>query len=829
MERGIDGAEARKRLKEFGFNELPGKNRKHIGRIAWEAIREPMFVLLLICGALYMLLGDYQEGGILLGWILVIIFVTFYQNQKTEKALQALRELASPRALVIRDGTEMRIPGREVVPGDLLLLHEGDRISADCTVIKAQNLQVDESLLTGESLPVAKLSSEIPTQDPLCKVFSGTLVVQGSAECIVTETGLNTRFGKIGKSLQSIEEGKTRLQGEMQSLIRNLFIAGAFISVAVVAAFYLTRGNFIQSLLSGLSSAMAILPEEFPVVLTVFLALGAWRLTKNNVLTRKPTAIESLGSATVLCSDKTGTITQNRMQVRGIWSPDNPALELALDAGNMASNSILEVATLASATRAVDPMEKAIREAYGKSPENQFLVREYPLSRNLLAMTKVIRNLDDSCRACCKGAPETILRLCGMDPETNPDVQHALHQMASQGYRVIGVASAECHVDDLPLTQEGFAFQFLGLLALEDPIRPEVPEAVAQCHAAGVKVIMITGDYPATARSIALQAGMKVTGTMTGEELKSLKEDQVKAKIQEVNVFARIEPEQKLQIVRALKSHGEVVAMTGDGVNDAPALKAADIGIAMGKKGTDVARESSSLVLLDDNFASIVAAIRSGRRIFDNLQKAMAYIIAIHIPIIGLTLLPAFFHELPLLLLPMHIVFLEMVIDPVCSIAFESEQEEKGIMARPPRNPDSLFFGARRLLGSASVGLLLLAAVVVVYFMSYQEGHSPGDIRAIAFSSLLIGNVFLILTHLSKTRSVWQVITEKNYSVWIILGTALLILGLSISVPYLQSLFDFDYPGLGHFIPALTASALMLLVLEGIKFTRNKAAKNHEN
>ncbi|MBS1622893.1 MAG: cation-translocating P-type ATPase [Bacteroidetes bacterium] len=827
MAKGLSAAEASEKLKTHGYNELPSSRPKSILRIAWEVMKEPMFLLLISCAVLYMVLGDYKEGSMLLSSILIIIFITFYQYQKTEKALDALKKLSAPRALVIRDGQEVRIAGREIVPGDLIIVNEGDRIPADARLEEATNLTIDESLLTGESLPISKSVSPA-AQDAHGLVYSGTLVVQGRGLAAVFATGQDTQFGQIGKSLESIEQDTTRLQKEMSVLIRNLFIIGAVISLGVVAAFYFTRGDLLHSLLSGLAAAMAILPEEFPVVLTVFLALGAWRLSRQNVLTRKPSAIETLGSATVLCSDKTGTITQNRMEVAALY--DGQAMVLREAFMQQSAIRVLACAFYASPQNSVDPMEQAFRRAFEQfTPEHAAsdLVREYPFSRQLLAMTRVLRGAD-GCHAYCKGAPEEVFRLCHMTDAAAAQLLAVVRQMAEKGYRVIAAASCDVLSDALPDTQPGFGFTFVGLLGLADPVRPEVPQAVRECQEAGIKVVMITGDFPATAKSIASQAGIDTGGeVLSGDELKAMTDAELQARISRVNIFARVVPDQKLRIVKAFMANNEIVAMTGDGVNDAPALKAADIGIAMGSRGTDVAREASSLVLLDDNFASIVAAIRLGRRIFDNLQKAMSYVMAIHIPIIGLALLPAFFTSLPLLLMPLHIVFMELIIDPVSSVAFETEPEEKGIMSRPPRNPAERFFGWRRIAASILRGLLLLAAVMTVYFLSIREGHSDGEVRAIAFSSLIIGNVFLILTSLSRTRSFVSVILERNIAALSIMAVALTMLALVTLVPALERLFSFDYPGFRHFAISIAAASAMLLLLEIVKLIRYRLGKSN--
>jgi Ca2+-transporting ATPase len=822
---GLTQAEADEALSKHGYNELPSAKPKNLFVLAWEVLSEPMLLLLIGCATLYMLLGDYREGIIMLVSVFLVISITFIQQQKSEKSLQALRQLSSPRALVIRDGKQVRVPGREVVKGDLLLLNEGDRIPADAVVLECSHLSVDESLLTGESAPVIK-SPGSDAHNQSNRVYSGTLVVQGKALCEVVETGLRTAFGNIGTSLLSIEKSGTRLQAEMKVLIRNLFLIGMGFSLIVFVAYFLTGKPFLQAMLNSLAASLALMPEEFPVVLTIFLALGAWRLTGNRVLTRNLAAIETLGSATVLCSDKTGTITRNKMEIARLFVNHrvHPAAEVRT---NPDLQEMLEVLLHASHRNPTDPMEKAIdvlAQEAGIAASTPSIVKEYPLSRELFAMTRVLRHEQQhEARAYCKGAPDAVLHLCGLSPEEISRYLKQVNLLAEEGFRVLAAASCTAPADSLPESQNQFVFTFRGLVAFEDPIRPEVPASIRECVQAGIKVIMITGDYPATARSIADKAGLPHDGSiLTGEDIKALTTEQLQEKVSHTRIFARIVPEQKLQIIRALQAKGEVVAMTGDGVNDAPALKAADIGIAMGMRGTDVAREASSLVLIDDNFTSIVSAIRSGRRIFDNLQKAMAYIIAVHIPIIGLVLFPAFFTEYPVLVMPLHIVFMELIIDPVCSIAFESEQEEKEIMQRKPRNPRKKFFGWPKLLFGLFEGALLLLVVFAVYFLSVNEGHSEDEARAITFTALITGNIFLFLTSLSKTRSFVAVFTERNLPVFVIGAAAMLMLFLSVTVPALQKIFHFSFPGYVHFATALFAACAMLLVLESVKWVRKK-------
>ena len=815
MIQGLTQAEAQRRLATDGLNELPSARPRSLWGIVLQIIQEPMFLLLISCGILYVILGDYREGMILSSSIFLIIAITFFQYRKTERALEALRNLSSPRALVIRDGQEQRIAGREVVCGDVLVLLEGDRIAADAILLEAHDLLVDESLLSGESVPVHKKAGSgqektagNPGGENETGVFSGTMILRGTGFAQVVSTGTSTWLGRIGISLQSQEQPETRLQAEMKKTIRRLGLIGIGISLLVVVSFFLTRADLISALLTGLSSAMAILPEEFPVVLTIFLALGAWRLSQRQVLTRAPAAIETLGAATVLCSDKTGTITENRMTVTA-WSDGNRISEIGPSAEIART---LKLAAWACPDKPVDPMDKAILNAAGNVGVFS-TVRFTPFSRKTLCVTRVVQ-ADQQTIAAVKGAPEAILEMCRPNESQRRILEKKITEMATDGLRVLGIA------EGIPSEGNTYTYTFRGFLGLEDPIRPEVPVAMEECRRAGVRVIMITGDYPVTAASIGKRIGLHTGELITGEHLEKLDNGALAEAIRNTSIFARVVPEQKLRIVRALQANGEVVAMTGDGVNDAPALKAANIGVSMGLKGTDVAREASALVVLDDNFASIVQAIRLGRRIYDNLQKAMMYILAIHIPIIGLSLLPAFLPSLPILLFPLHIVFMELIIDPVCSIAFENEPGETGLMERPPRRPDEPFLGTPIILQGLTSGLLMLMMVLTVYFLSLNEGHMEGEVRLIAFSSLILVNIGFILSSLSRTRYVLQVLGEHNPAVKYILGAALIVLSAVVFVPGLRSLFAFEFPGLQHLIPGMLGGLAVVSVLELMKLFR---------
>lgn len=806
--RGLTEAEAAARLARDGWNELPSARRRNVLHIALEVVREPMFLLLVACGSIYFFLGEAQEGTLLLGFVLVIMGITFFQERKTERALEALRNMSSPRALVIRDGAEKRIAGREVVRGDVIVLAEGDRVPADGVVLWHSNLSTDESLLTGESLAVSKRAGDCaagmtrPGGDGSPCVYSGTMVVRGQGVAEVRATGAATEMGRIGRALETVETERTMLQKETGRLIRGFAIVGAALCAMIVVVYGLTRGNWIDGFLAGLTLAMAILPEEFPVVLTIFLALGAWHLSHHRVLTRRVPVVETLGAATVLCVDKTGTLTTNTMSVSELMSRGRTHDLAYLRDEELPEefHELVEYSILASQRDPFDPMEKAFRQfgdhylAHTEHLHDDWtLVHEYPISEKLLAISRVWTSpAGDEYVIAAKGAPEVVADLCHLDAETTRDLLERIGRMAEKGLRVLGVAKASFRASELPPGQHDFPFVFLGLVGLADPVRPEVPAAVRECHEASIRVVMVTGDYPGTARNIAAQAGLAAAGSpVTGPELERLDGAALAAEVRRTNVFARVMPEQKLVLVRALKENGEVVVMTGDGVNDAPALKAAHIGIAMGGRGTDVAREAAALVLLDDDFSSIVKAVRMGRRIFDNLKKAMAYIFAIHVPIAGLSLLPVLFRW-PLILMPVHIVFMELVIDPACSVVFEAEPEEKDIMQRPPRDPSAPLFGRRTVALSVLQGLSVLAITLGVFAMARSLGRGENEARAFTFATLVVANLGLIFANRSWTRTIVSTLREPNRSLWWSTAGTIAFLAAVLYVPYLRELFRFS-------------------------------------
>jgi len=838
---GLSEPEATRRLKEEGHNELSRRRPRGIRAIAFELIRQPMFLLLLSAGTIYLFLGDAREALMLLGFVFFVIGITVYQERKTERALERLKELSSPRALVIRGGQRKRIAGRDVVREDILVLAEGDRVPADAVLLSCAHFSADESLLTGESVPVRKtpwdgrMEMDRPGGEDRPFVYAGTLVVQGHGIARVKATGMQTEMGGIGKALESVDPEESPLQRETERVARVFGIVGLFLCLIVVIVYGLTRESWLNGLLAGITLAMALLPEEFPVVLTIFLSLGAWRISQHRVLTRRIPAIETLGSATVLCVDKTGTLTLNQMSVAQLFAREETC-DLTRFADQLLPPSfheLVEVSILACPADSFDPIDRAIKQLGDRCPtsrlhEDWVRVREYPLSQTLLAMSHVWRSPGDHRQAiAAKGAPEAIGALCHFDREQTENLSRQIRSMARDGLRVVGVARADFHEDILPDDSRAFQYSFLGLIGLADPVRPAVPAAVKECYTAGIRVVMITGDYAATAQSIARQIGLRKTEeTISGSELIQMGDLDLQRRIKSVNIFSRVMPEQKLRLVDALKANGEIVAMTGDGVNDAPALKSAHIGIAMGGRGTDVAREAASLVLLDDDFSSVVQAVKVGRRIFDNLRKAMAYIVGIHIPIAGLSLVPILLGW-PLILLPVHIAFLHMVIDPAYSIIFESEPEEPDVMSRPPRDSKQPLFGRRILLVSALQGISVLLITLTVFSIALYRRQGEMDARALTFTTLIVANLSLIFTNRSWSRTIIDTLRTPNAALWWVPAGVVIFLAVVLYVPYLRDLFRFSRLHAIDLAISLAAGVTSILWFEGLKMLKRKRKPPH--
>ncbi|HEX9071072.1 MAG TPA: cation-translocating P-type ATPase [Pseudolabrys sp.] len=834
--RGLSEADAQTRLKTEGYNELPKSDQRTPLRIILEVVREPMLALLLGGGVIYLALGDLTEALILVVFATLSVLITVVQETRTERVLEALRDLTSPRALVIRNGERKRIAGREVVRGDFIVLSEGDRVPADAVLVQCHDLRIDESLLTGESVPVRKVANNHasppkdrrPGGDDLPYVFSGSLVVRGAGLGEVIAIGAFSEIGKIGHSLSTLEIESPRLQAQTRRLVWVFALVGAAVSVLAVVLYGTLRGGWLDAVLGGIALGMSMLPEEFPVVLTVFMAMGAWRISRARVLTRRAAAIETLGSATVLCTDKTGTLTENRMSIAELRRGDE-IFRPSDDAGAKIPgefHSLVEYGLLASARDPFDPMEKAFHDLGQKQlTETEHLhghqwtlVHIYGLRPGLLAVSNVWQTTEGGQQfvVAAKGAPEAIADLCHLSVADLNALTQSVDAMAAEGLRVLGVARAFFAGQSRPDSPHDFVFELLGLVGLADPLRASVPDAVNECRSAGIRVVMITGDYPETARAIGGQAGLDAEDLVTGEELEQLSEASVARRVGTATVFARVMPEQKLRIVNTLKANGEIVAMTGDGVNDAPSLKAAHIGIAMGGRGTDVAREASSIVLLDDDFGSIVKAVRLGRRIYDNLRKAMGFIFAVHVPIAGLALLPLLF-GLPILFGPMHIAFLEMVIDPVCSLVFEAETEEDDVMRRPPRASDEPLFSGPLIGWSLLQGAFGFALVSIIYIMALRRGMPEEEVRALTFFSLVLTIIGLIFVNRSFSASLLTAFRRPNPALALVLLSVTAMLSLTLLWPLASSLFRFGPLHSNDLALTLGAGVLTLVCLELLK------------
>ena len=793
---GLSSDEAARRLAEYGPNAPPRAPPKGVFGIALRTLKEPMFFLLAAAAMLYLFLGDLGEGLFMVAGAAMSITLVVFQELRSERALEALNRLAEPMAFCLRDGARKHIPARDLVPGDIILVSEGERLPADAVLVSGDALMIDESILTGEAAPVTKTLATIgetltfpdPGGDLTPFLYAGAMIVRGTGVAETARTGPHTALGKVGASLAAIDPEPSPLQQRTGRLVATLGVFALIFCAIVVIAYGRIHGDWFEGAFAGITLAIGLLPEEFPMVLAIFLALGAFRLARRNVLVRRSSVTETLGSTSMLCVDKTGTLTQNRMQIVALSTGDGFAP--APSAPTAREHRLLVAALRASAPNPVDPMDAAVHALAGalEISAGGAVMESFPIRPDRLAFIQTWRTPEGVVSA-AKGAPETVFRLCALPPETRAPIAAVVDEMATKGLRVLAAAQTPPQT-----TKEATAatYDFLGLLAFEDPLRPDVPEAVAAARRAGVMVAMITGDYPATARAIATEAGLDVSnGVVTGAEIAAMPAGTRPAAIADIRVFARVTPENKLALVEAFKANGHIVAMTGDGVNDGPALAAAHIGIAMGQRGSDVAREAAHIVLLDDRFASIVGGIALGRRIFANLRKALTYVTAIHIPIAGLALTPILL-GMPPLLLPAHVVLMELIIDPTCSLAFEAEPGEPDAMSKPPRPRDEPLFGARDLILGFFQGLSVFLAVMAVYMFDNALGSPEPEARGLAFATLILGNLTLALSDaLPKGVSLFS---RDNRLFWLIAAVALSIVAAGLYMPPLARLLHFAPP-----------------------------------
>ena len=782
---GLSSSDAHSRLLEDGENVIPSENQKSLVKQILSIVSEPMLILLISAGVINFFLAEILDAVMLMCTVVIVLGISIFQSRRTENALFALKQLAAPFATVVRDGSEMRIPSSNIVTGDLLLLHEGDRVCADAKIIRNVTLATDESTLTGESIPVEKKVDDL--------VFSGTLVTRGHGQAVVEATGVHSALGKIGKSLQELPFERSQMQRDVDQLVRVIGVMGFLTVISVVTIYGSTRHNWLEGGLAGIAAAMALIPEEFPIILTLFLAIGAWRMSQVRVIARRPSAIESLGSISVLCVDKTGTLTENKMTITEVQIGDTRFPTRSGDKPAQVSE-LLDIGALACPTSIFDPMDRAFQELRSEKLLHQRIdsVKEYPVENSRMAYIHIWK-VETRYVIAAKGAPETIARLCRLNSLQNASLNASVHEAADSGYRVLAVAYLELPSDSpIPENVESLTLNYLGLTFLEDPIRDGVIESIQNCATAGIRTIMITGDHPNTALAIAQQIGLPHSQKcITGVEIEACSDEELRELIPQISVFARVVPEHKLRIIRALQSTDEIVGMTGDGVNDAPALRAADIGIAMGKRGTDVAREAASLIITDDNYTSIAHGIQRGRATYANLQKAMSYVIAIHIPIFGLALLPIFSTSWPIVLLPGLVAFHEVIIDPACSIVFEEEGADPEIMKRQPRGNKSKLFSPSELFISITQGVAVLGAILALFISSINSGRSDSEIRSLVFGSLMLANMGLILTNRSRTLTIFETFSQReNRAVkWIVIGALIIVVSL-LSFEPLRLIFD---------------------------------------
>jgi Ca2+-transporting ATPase len=817
---GLSSAEVLSSRKKHGSNQSELKEKSRFFTVLIDVVFEPMFIILLLSSFLYFILGKYQEGVIMLVAIIIVSGISIFQESKSRSAVEALKNLTGPRAKVIRNSELVQIQISEVVLGDIIIVEDGDTVPADAVLLKANDFSVNESMLTGESLPLYKGSEK---EDKL--IYKGTMVLSGSATAEVSAIGKSTKLGTIGDSLIEIEEVKTPLQIQIKKFILSMLLFGLLAFVVVCVLNYIETGNFIQSLLSGLTLAMSVIPEEIPVAYSTFMALGAYHLYKKMVIARNPHRLESLGAASVICTDKTGTITENKMVPAEIYELKSDSF-FQLEAKGFQLNEVLEFAMWSSETEPFDPMEKAIHELYSRvnsadKRKDFIMLKEYPLEGEFPIMTHVFSNQTEKIIA-VKGSVVGVLKQSNLSDEEKAKFLEKANSLAAKGHRVLAVGKAEMDKKLLPEKQETFSFNLLGLISFYDPPKSNMKDVMAQFYKAGIRVLMITGDHPETAKSIANQIEMKDPDeVMIGTELMKLSDDELKEKVKSVSIYARMFPEAKLRIVEALKSNGEIVAMTGDGVNDAPALKAAHIGIAMGKRGSEVARNIATLVLADDDFSHMPEAIALGRRIYDNLKKAIRYIISIHIPIIMIVTLPLIlFWKYTNLFLPIHVIFLELIMGPTCSIIYENEPIEPNTMARPPRDSKLSFFSFRELSISILQGCIITIACLSLGYYYIHQDYSEAMVRTIVYMTLIFSNLFLTLENRSFRYSIFTTIQYKNRLIPMILALSLIIPVLSLFVTPIRQIFEFEIPSLLVMFNCFAAAFIGVMWIEIYKYIR---------
>ncbi len=783
---------------EFGSNSLSLSDERVLLRVVIDIVKEPMFILLLIACSIYYSVGLYKEGAIMLISIMIVVGISFFQEYRSRSSIKALKKISASKASVIRNYQKTKINADEIVVNDILLLEEGEIIPADGCLLNSNDFFVNESILTGESFAVPKKINDDNS------VFRGTLVTSGTAIIKIKATGNNTMFGKLGMSLQDISIEKTPLQKQIRIFVKYMVWFGVAAFILVVSVNFYYSANFIQSLLKGLTLAMSILPEEIPVAFSTFQALGAYRLLRNNkLIVKQPQYVETLGTATVICADKTGTITENIMTIAAVYDASKKISYESLDK-DLIPEELIEYAMWSSEIRPFDPMDKAIHEFYQlKAPHDKradyLQIHEYPLEGNPPLMTHIF-NKENEFIIAAKGAPEAILDRSNLNESEKKIVLNQTMEFAKMGYRVLGIGKSKWHNSSWPASQNEFIYNFLGLIAFHDPPKKNIKQLLRDFDAAGIKFKMITGDYPETAIAIARQIELRNgENILTGKEIIELNNDQLDLKVKNINIFARMFPEAKLKVIESLKRNGEIVAMTGDGVNDAPALKSAHIGIAMGSKGSDVAKSAAAIIITDDDLTHMIDAVAMGRKIYDNLKKAIQYILSIHIPIILIVLLPiflgTFFNNI---FSPIHVIFLELIMGPTCSIIYENEPLEFGTMTRAPRKLEHTFLSFRQLIISIIQGLMITVGCCFAGYIFVFTGRNENEVRSAIFITLLLCNILLTLTNRSFYFSAFNTFKNKNYFVTIIILITLLMIIVIQYIPFAANLFSIEKLSVGN-------------------------------
>lgn len=820
---GLTEKEVLSMRQQYGENSIHNKHQNKLWHLLKGVVAEPMFIILVIAAIIYFILGETGEGFIMLAALFFVAGISLYQENRSSNAVEALKQLTDTGAKVTRAGKVMMVPTNEIVVNDIIHCEDGNIVPADAILLEAHDFSVNESMLTGESIPVFKS----PGKDSLM-IFKGTLVATGSCVAKVKYVGAQTEVGKIGKSLSTIENSKTPLQVQINAFVFQMVIAGVIAFFIVWGINYYTTGSILHGLLHGLTMAMSVLPEEIPVAFSTFLALGAFRLIKKNVIARTPQTVETLGAATVICADKTGTLTENNMQVATIYDLDSDCF-YHYPFNELKSNSVLEYAMWSSEELPFDPMEKSIHNLYAdtctadKRLEYE-MIHEYPLAGTPPIMTHVFRNAANDTIIAAKGGVESILRQSTLSDALKQQVVATTQQLSSQGYRVLAVAKSANNYSTFPIAQSEFTFIFLGLIAFSDPPKKNTASIIQSFYKAGIGVKMITGDYAPTAIAIAQQIGLKNHETfLTGNEIMEMSDETIAQKVRAVDVYARMFPEAKLKVVEAFKRNGEIVAMTGDGVNDGPALKAAHIGIAMGQRGTEIAKQAASLILTDDNLQHMVEAIALGRRIYENLKKAIRYIISIHIPIILIVTIPLlFFWEFTDFFNPIHVIILELIMGPTCSIIFENEPSDTDSMDKSPRKMSNRFFSIKELNMSIVQGLAITAGCLAPAYFLMIQGHDEQFIRTVIYTILIFSNILLTLVNRSFNYSIWHTLRYKNPLVPIILCLSTAVLLLSIYLEPVRNLFQFSALSIAHILACFAVSMAAVLWIELYKYIVRK-------